>query len=135
MFNNIFNNKKETQKETEEEKNISKLMQDMTDSKMVNTQIQTWFDKTMEVMKDIDVSKEYISAPILNDDISNFKLVSYIYSKSPYAYYCQGFIEKDYNYKTLPNELYYDPAETVKPDFTLINQMNIPLVLFKEKKL
>lgn len=99
----------------EEMDKLDKELQNITDSKMVNTQIELWFKKTIEVMKDININDEYLSIPLLDiRDLNNIKLGSYIFAKESQNYYCQGYIEKDYKFYTLPKDYFYDSIEKVE---------------------
>lgn len=107
-----------------EEDQIVKALEDMNDSKMVNTQIEVYFKSLMETQTDVE--DEYLSLPVINmADKSNIKLQSviissYVQNDKKY-YYCQGCIEKDYVINSLPKCKLYENVEMINSDYSMLN--------------
>lgn len=123
-----FNDKNElpvniTDRKLEQEQ-IETVLKETNDTKMVNNQIETYFKSLMEVQT--DVKDEYLSLPIIDMiDKSNIKLQSIIISSynqdNKKYYYCQGYINKDYNIKTLPTCKLFDNVELINSEFSMLS--------------
>ena len=108
----------------QKEEQIIKALEDMNDSKMVNTQIEIYFKSLLETQTDVE--DEYMSLPVINMvDKSNIKLQSviissYIQNDKKY-YYCQGYIDKDYNIKNLPTCKLFENVDLINTEISMLS--------------
>lgn len=121
---------------------IMKTLENMNNSKMVNTQIETYFNSLMETQSNTE--NEYLSLPIINmNDKSDIKLQSLIISfytqDDKKCYYCQGYINKNYDIKTLPSCELFEKVELINAEISMLSVIpkgeysNITIDELKEK--
>jgi len=121
---------------------IMKTLENMNNSKMVNTQIETYFNSLMETQSNTE--NEYLSLPIINmNDKSDIKLQSSIISfytqDDKKCYYCQGYINKNYDIKTLPSCELFEKVELINAEISMLSVIskgeysNITIDELKEK--
>ena len=107
-----------------EQNKIMEVLEDMNNSKMVNIQLETYFKSLMETQNNVE--DEYLSLPIINMiDKSNIRLQSSIISfytqGNKKFYYCKGYIDKDYDIKTLPNCKLFDKVELINTEISMLS--------------